>query len=80
MITYYSNSNNEKTQINLKDNKQLKQDIQIEKMTTENMELLNGKSKEDLEELLKAITDRITYVYGENSEIYTKQFYNLLNR
>ena len=49
-------------------------------MTTENMELLNGKSKEDLEELLKAITDRITYVYGENSEIYTKQFYNLLNR
>lgn len=80
LITYYSNSNNEKTQINLKDNKQLKQDIQIEKMTTENMELLNGKSKEDLEELLKAITDRITYVYGENSEIYTKQFYNLLNR
>ena len=80
LITYYSNSNNEKTQINLKDNKQLKQDIQIEKMTTENMELLNGKSKEDLEELLKAITDRITYVYGENSEIYTKQFYNLLDR
>ena len=80
LITYYSNSNNEKTQINLKDNKQLKHDIQIEKMTTENMELLNGKSKEDLEELLKAITDRITYVYGENSEIYTKQFYNLLNR
>lgn len=80
LITYYSNSNNEKTQINLKDNKQLKQDIQIEKMTTENMELLNGKSKENLEELLKAITDRITYVYGENSEIYTKQFYNLLDR
>lgn len=80
LITFYSNSNNEKTQINLKDNKQLKQDIQIEKMTTENMELLNGKSKEDLEELLKAITDRITYVYGENSEIYTKQFYNLLDR
>ena len=78
LITYYSNENKDKTQISIKDNKQLKQDIQIEKMTTENMDLLNEKSKEDLDKLLKAIIDRITYVYGETSEIYTKQFYNIL--
>ena len=80
LITYYSNENKDKTQISIKDNKQLKQDIQIEKMTTENMDLLNEKSKEDLDKLLKAIIDRITYVYGEASETYTKQFYNILQR
>lgn len=73
LATYYLNENNERTQVSIKDTKQLKQDIQIEKMTTENMELLNEKSKDDLNKLIEAIVDRITYVYGEDSKLYTTQ-------
>lgn len=44
---------------------QLKQDIQIEKITNENALLLNNLSKEDLNNLLGRVISRIQYLYGE---------------
>ena len=74
-LTYYSKDNNSKTQININDSKTLKQDIQIEKLTDENMELLNNKSKEELLQLYQGIINRIYYVYGDEMLKFTTNNY-----
>ena len=44
----------------------IKQDIQIEKLTTENAAKLNDMSAEQIEELISAIALRVMSLYGEN--------------
>lgn len=56
--------NNNILQIAIDNTIQLKQDIQIEKITNENALLLNGLSKEDLNNLLGRVISRIQYLYG----------------
>ena len=54
---------NNSIQININDSKEFKQDIQIEKITDQNTEILNNKTKEELQNLLSAIVQRIQFVY-----------------
>ena len=45
---------------------QLKQDVQIEKISSENAEILNNKSSAELSDLFTRIFQRFEYVYGNN--------------
>lgn len=72
-VNIYTEESKQTIQINVNDSKELKQDIQIEKLTDQNSEILNNKSKEELEKLIKAIGERINYVYGNKiSSIFDK--------
>ena len=51
--------------VNIVNNINIKEDIQIEKLTTENFAKLNEMTEEELSALLTAITNRIIEVYGE---------------
>ena len=66
-------------QININNSKEMKQDVQIEKITNQNAEILNNKTKEELEKLENAIVERIMYVYGNKIEnIFNNS--NILNK
>lgn len=51
-------------QLNVDNETQLKQDIQIEKISNENAEILNNKSSGELSNLIYAIVMRVQYLYG----------------
>ena len=75
-ITISINSEEDKyiSQININDSKELKQDIQIEKITDQNAEILNGKTRQEIQNLLNAIIQRIQFVYGNKLEYYASLF------
>ncbi len=53
-----------KTQFNINNQRRLKQDIQIEKITNANSEILNNKTSEELNNLIYAIVMKVQYLYG----------------
>lgn len=57
-----------KVNLNVKitNNIELKEDVQISKLTTENSEKLNDLTSEELGQLIIALKNRINYLYGEN--------------
>lgn len=61
-----SSEDNTTLQLNIDNEIQLKQDVQIEKISSENAEILNNKSSADLSNLFKRIFQRFEYVYGNN--------------
>lgn len=64
IITIISPENNSKIQFNINDVTNLKQDINIEKITDENASILNDKSSEQLNSLITAILLRVQYLFG----------------
>lgn len=73
-ININSAETNNTIQININDSKELKQDVQIEKLTDQNAEILNNKTKEEIQNLLTAIIQRIQFVYGNKLEYYASLF------
>ena len=65
IVATVTSNQEEKMQIDLINNIVLKQDIQISKLTTENSAKLNDMSKEELNNLLIALGNRIGELYGE---------------
>lgn len=65
MVMALLTEDNNVMQISIDNIIQLKQDIQIEKITNDNALLLNNLSKEDLNNLLGKVISRIMYLYGE---------------
>lgn len=59
-----------KTQISMSNNIQIKQDINIEKITDNNSAILNDKQAEELQQLFFKIQKRIEYLYGEKLEMF----------
>lgn len=68
-------SNNSKNiQISITNITDLKEDIQIEKLTTDNAIILNDYSSENLKNLVNAIKNRINQLFGEKIEKIKTQF------
>jgi len=65
IVATVTSNQEEKMQIDLINNIILKQDVQISKLTTENSAKLNDMSKEELNNLLIALGNRIGELYGE---------------
>ena len=61
-----SSEDNTTLQLNMDNEIQLKQDVQIEKISSENAEILNNKSSAELSDLFTRIFQRFEYVYGNN--------------
>ena len=53
-------------QINMVTDTTIKQDVQIEKLTTENSAKLNDMTQEEIAQLITALANRINQVYGES--------------
>lgn len=64
LITLIGTEKDIKVQFNINDKRQLKQDVQIEKITDENASILNNKSSEELSGLITAIVLRVQYLFG----------------
>lgn len=64
--------NNTKTQININNEIQLKQDINIEKITDSNAIILNNLSSEQLKNLMYQIFARLEYLYGNQLSTTTE--------
>lgn len=60
-------------QFNYTNNITLKQDVQIEKLTTDNSAKLNDMTAEQIQQLIIALRDRIVSLYGENLPGTTNQ-------
>lgn len=64
-VIEFKNSTKEKTyQLNLSNEIKLKQDVQIEKLTTENSVKLNNMTSEEISQLITAIVARVMSLYG----------------
>ena len=59
-----SSEDNTTLQLNIDNEIQLKQDVQIEKITSENSAILNNKTSAELSDLFTRIVQRFEYVYG----------------
>ena len=64
-----NNEDSSKGQINFYNDTQIKQDINIEKITDNNAALLNNKSAEELNQLFYQIQKRIEYLYGNQMNL-----------
>ncbi len=64
-LVYKSLEDEQEYEVNLVNNINIKEDIQIEKLTTENFAKLNDMTEQELSMLFNAITNRIIAVYGE---------------
>lgn len=64
-FTYKPFEDEKEYEVNLVNNINIKEDIQIEKLTTENFAKLNDMTEQELNMLFNAITNRIIAVYGE---------------
>ena len=64
-IITVNNEDSSKTQISMDNEIQIKEDINIEKITDNNAAILNNKTSEELKNLLYQIQKRIEYLYGE---------------
>ena len=68
------NNNSKDIQIFITNITNLKEDIQIEKLTTDNTIMLNDYAPENLKILVEAIKDRINQLYGVQIEKIKTQF------
>ena len=68
------NNNSKDIQISITNITNLKEDIQIEKLTTDNTIMLNDYAPENLKILVEAIKDRINQLYGVQIEKIKTQF------
>ena len=66
---YYKSHSKNFILIDSVNNINIKEDIQIEKLTTENFAKLNDMTEEELNMLFTAIANRIIAVYGEQIQI-----------
>ena len=64
-IITVNNEDSSKTQISMDNEIQIKEDINIEKITDNNAAILNNKTSEELKNLFYQIQKRIEYLYGE---------------
>lgn len=64
VIDFKDNRKETAYQVNLSNEIKLKQDVQIEKLTTENSVKLNDMSSEEISQLLTAIVARVMSLYG----------------
>ena len=64
-LVYKSLEDEQEYEVNLVNNINIKEDIQIEKLTTENFAKLNDMTEQELSMLFNAITNRIIAVFGE---------------
>lgn len=64
-LVFNSLEDEQEYQVNLVNNINIKEDIQIEKLTTENFAKLNDMTEQELNLLFTAIANRIIAVYGE---------------
>lgn len=64
-ITLNSSEANQKIQINMDNKIQLRQDVQIEKITDKNATILNNQTQEEISNLIYKIVLRVQYLYGD---------------
>ena len=65
LITLNSSEANQKIQINMDNKIQLRQDVQIEKITDKNATILNNQTQEEISNLIYKIVLRVQYLYGD---------------
>ena len=65
LITLNSSAANQKIQINMDNKIQLRQDVQIEKITDKNATILNNQTQEEISNLIYKIVLRVQYLYGD---------------
>ena len=68
-LVFNSSEDEQEYLIDSVNNINIKEDIQIEKLTTENFAKLNDMTEEELNMLFTAIANRIIAVYGEQIQI-----------
>ena len=70
-LTLISNdpTDNSSMNLNIGNTILLKQDIEIEKINDQNSFVINDNSKEEIDSLIKAIIDRMDFVFGEKLDI-----------
>ena len=70
-LTLISNdpTDNSSVNLNLSNTILLKQDIEIEKINDQNSFVINDNSKEEINSLIKAVIDRMDFVFGEKLDV-----------